>query len=330
MRYPTIPELNYAMHLLASCFIELFPKLQLFDFELFPDRFHVHFSFSRTLSLEEMKMLKERFFLKIEKKEKGAIREMVSKNACDMLVHQRQFFLTQLIDKQEPFTPMFCMDLYSAPLTLEIEQEVSFKGFECLLMDKGEGKILGKKIHHYILEGFVFLSQDGKRCSMEQFHQKIGEEKGWFWIKEGSVAFSSKGEKEFDLLFSSCSDYFGEKIFLNMSPERFSVLSGFKDFYCHEISDGSFNGIEYGLKEGLFARMVCAFSFSGKDLLKKCIDFLKNLGLKGEMDKNSRVFVTDYKGIPWMVGEGEYSNGEFSLQMNLQTIYALLLEKTMQ
>ena len=128
MKHPTFPELNYAMHILASSFVELFPNLQLLNFDIFPDRFRVEFSFARKLSAEELQMLKDRFFLKIGRGEKGEIREMVSKNACDMLKHHKQIFLTELVDRDEMFTDMFCMDLYNAPIFGEIDQEASFKG----------------------------------------------------------------------------------------------------------------------------------------------------------------------------------------------------------
>ena len=63
---------------------------------------------------------------KAEGRERGDIREMVSKNACDLLKYHKQIFMTDLVDREEMFAPMFCMDPYHAPLHGDLDQEAVF------------------------------------------------------------------------------------------------------------------------------------------------------------------------------------------------------------
>ena len=330
MKYPTFPELNYAMHILASSFVELFPNLQLLDFAIFPDRFCIDFSFARKLSPEEIQMLKDRFFLKIGKKEKGDIREMVSKNACDMLKHHKQLFLTELIDKEETFTPMICMSVYNAPIVGEIDQEAEFKSLNLKLNDLGEKKWMSRRVHHYSVEGFAFYSEYNIEPLLSQLHEEIGKKEALFWVEGGKVAFSSNGEKKFEALFPLCSKYFGEKVYFEFEPAEFVQISGIKNFYVYFETPGVYDGIAYGLKETDVVRSIMVYSYSEVNLSDSLTLFVSELGLTGQFDKYGMFLVYDYKGIPWVVAKNNDDSESFSIEVDLQCLFALMLEKRMQ
>ena len=330
MKHPTFPEQNYAMHILAASFVELFPNLQFLDFSVFPDRFCIDFSFARTLSMEELQMLKDRFFLKIKRKDRGEVKEMVSKNACDMLKHYKQIFLTDLIDREEMFVKMLCMDLYNAPLIGEIDQEGSFNQLKLEMFDQGKKKWMSRNVHHFRVEGFVFYSKEDKISSLSQLHQEIGKKESLFWVEGGRVAFSGKGEEAFESILDLCSKHFGEKVYFDFEPASFAAISEMKDFYMLISHPGDYNGIDYGLKQTNFTRSIVAFSFSEKDLASKVKQFVSELGLVGEFDKQGKLVVYDYKGIPWVVGENNDSSKSFTIEINLQCLFALMLEKRVQ
>ena len=325
MKIPTFPEQNYAMHLVAASLVELFPNFQLLDLTVYPDRSCIDFSFARELSLEELKLVKGRFFEKVKSRSQGAIREMVSKNACDLLKHHKQIFLTDLVDREEMFTDMLCMDVYNAPLVGEIDQEKSdVRELKLDMFDLGEKKWMKRKVHHYRLEIFSFYSKEDRSSwdALKPFPQgKL------FWVDDGLKSFSAAGEEEFEKFSSSLTAFFGEKVYFDGEVEAFYKVSGVKDFFMHEEIPGKYDGISYGLKETETVRGAVAWSFSGKDLNEKMTESLRSTGLEGEIDEQGKIIVYDYKGIPWVISELLGESYYFSLEINLQCLFALSLEK---
>lgn len=319
------------MHLIASALVELFPKLQILDLVVLPDRFIVDFSFSRGLDLDELKRVKERFFEKVRREEKGAIREMVSKNACDMLKHHKQVFLTELVDREEMFCDMFCMDVYNAPLIGEIDQdECGIKEVKLKTYDHGEKKWSKKKVHHYSLEGFSYYSKfDRKEAEKAEStfegadHVSIGKLKSLFWVSDEGLFFSDIGESEYEKLIDKAKTFFGPKVFFDSDPELFSELSGLDAFLIEDEFESDELSSLYGLKASGVQRGLSAFSFSNSNLKRAFKDFSELLGLEVSDD-----FVAyDYRGIPWEIALYEEEEGVCVLEIYLQTIFALLLEK---
>lgn len=333
MNIPVFSEQNFAMHLLGASFVELFPNLQLLDLSVYPDRFCIDFSFSRTLSLQEIMMLKTRFFEKMKGEDRGQIREMVSKNACDLLKHYKQMFLTELVDREEQFTEMLCMQVYQAPIFGEIDLDCkSIKEIKLEMFDLGEKKWMKKRVHHFRMEGFVFHSKEDRAAfeklegDGKQDHLSIGQKEGLFWVEDGLVSFSAKGEKEFQKLIIKAENFFGGRVYFETDAEDFSKITGEKDFFVMERAEGQFDGICYGLKETEVTRVLTAFTFSGKNLKNQLENFLNELGVSFQFDQNDRCVVVDFKGIPWVIAEiGEENNYKF-IEINLQGLYALQVE----
>ncbi len=333
MNIPVFSEQNFAMHLLGASFVELFPNLQLLDLSVYPDRFCIDFSFSRTLSLQEIVMLKTRFFEKMKGEDRGEIREMVSKNACDLLKHYKQMFLTELVDREEQFTEMLCMQVYQAPVFGEINLDCkSIKEIKLEMYDLGEKKWMKRSVHHFRLEGFVYYSKEDRLMFEKlekdgrQDHLEIGKKEGLFWVEDGLVSFSGKGEKEFQKLIIKAESFFGERVYFEGDVDDFRKVSGEKDFFVIERAEGQFDGICYGLKEAEMIRVLTAFSFSNKNLKNQLENFLNTLHLSGHFDESNRCLVHDFKGIPWIIAEiGEENNCSF-VEINLQCLYALQVE----
>ncbi|MCH9621063.1 MAG: hypothetical protein S4CHLAM20_04780 [Chlamydiia bacterium] len=334
MKLPSYAEQNYAMNLVASALVELFPKLQILDLVVLPDRFSVDFSFSRPLEIQEMHMVKERFFAKLQRNEKGTIREMVSKNACDMLKHQKQIFLTDLVNRDEQFVDMLCMDVFHAPLIGEIDQKESkIKEVKLSVYDHGEKKWSKKKVHHYCLEGFCFYSSMDRKKQEETDqvdHVTIGKEEKLFWINEEGVFFSKLGEEKIEKLIDQAKGFFGGKVFFEGDEEVFSEVSGEKDFFRLDLIESDDLSELYGLKGAIVQRAIICFSFSNKDLNKQLEKFCDHLNLKSEMNEFDEFIVIDFKGIPWVIAEFEDVNDYLILEINLTRIFALSLEKTMK
>ncbi|MCH9811275.1 hypothetical protein K0U07_00765 [bacterium] len=310
--------------------VELFPKLQLLDMEVYPDRAMVDFSFSRELSIEELKMLKARFLQKIEAKEEGDIREMVSKNACDLLKYHKQIFLTDLVDREEMFAEMFCMDPYHAPLRGDLDQGASFGEVKLDMFEFGAKKWMKKKVHHYRLEAMFFFSMADRKkwegLASKEDHQVIGKKKDLFWVEDGVQFFSGKGEAKFQDFVDQIAKNFGEKVFFDGDIEDFQEISSSSDFYLVEKVAGNFGEISYGLKELEQHRVFSAWSFTKKDLKKSFTLLMEDLKLLGSW--NGEEFLSyDFLGIPWCVAEFEGSGKYFSITINLQCLFALDLEK---
>lgn len=320
------------MHLVAASLVELFPNFQLLDLSVYPDRSCIDFSFSRELSLEELQLVKGRFFEKIKRGEQGDIREMVSKNACDLLKYHKQIFLTELVDREEMFTEMLCMDVYNAPLSGEIDQQKSaIAELKLDMYDLGEKKVMKRKVHHYRLDVFTFFSKSDRKkwetLDWSQDHLETGSKNKLFWVEDGLKSFSQKGESEFQKLIASAAAFFGDKVHFDGEAEDFAVTSGSKDFFMCEEFPGQYEGICYGLKETELTRGIIAWSFSRKNLKEKLKEFVKSLGLEGDYDGKDRFLVYDYKGISWVVSELIDNSKYLTLEINLQCLFALQLEK---
>jgi hypothetical protein len=332
MKFPLFPQQNYAMHLVAASLVELFPNFQLLDLSVYPDRSCIDFSFSRELSLEELKLVKGRFFEKIKRGDKGAIREMVSKNACDLLKHFKQIFLTELVDREEMFTEMLCMDVYNAPLSGEIDQEKSgIAELKLDMYDLGEKKVMKRKVHHYRLDIFTFFSKSDRNkwetLDWSRDHLELGSKDKLFWVEDGLKSFSEKGELEFEKLLSNAAKFFGSKVYFDGEVEDFYALSKCKEFFMSEEVAGNYDGICYGLKETEALRSITAWSFSSKKLSERLEDFVASLGLVGFYDEKNRFHIYDYKGTPWVISELIDNSKYLTLEVNLQCLFALQLEK---
>ncbi|MCH9616867.1 MAG: hypothetical protein SP4CHLAM5_01420 [Chlamydiia bacterium] len=332
MKFPLFPQQNYAMHLVAASLVELFPNFQLLDLSVYPDRSCIDFSFARELSLEELKLAKGRFFEKLKRGDRGDIREMVSKNACDLLKHYKQIFLTELVDREEMFTEMLCMDVYNAPLSGEIDQgKSSIAELKLDMYDLGEKKVMKRKVHHYRLDVFTFFSK-ADRSAWESLdwsrdHLELGSKEKLFWVEDGLKSFSKKGECEFEKLISNAANFFGDKVYFDGEVEDFYSLSKCKEFFACEETEGNYDGICYGLKETELSRSITAWSFSSKKLNEKLVEFVTSLGLSGFYDDQNRYHIYDYRGVPWVIAELIDNSKYLTLEINLQCLFALQLEK---
>jgi hypothetical protein len=334
MIIPTFFKQNFAMHLLGSCFVELFPNLQLLDLKVFPDRFSIDFSFSRTLSSEEFSMVRGRFFEKISRNQKGDIREMVSKNACDLLKHYKQIFLTDLVNREEMFTTMLCMDLYNAPLFGLIDQDLSsIKQIHLEMQDHGEKKWMGKKVHHYTMDGFIFHSGNDLQNYLKltnslnkMDHREIGKRENLFWIEDGIISFSQKGEKLIQEQISSITSTFGDLVYFEEQPEVFQKLVKIDSFTRYAEEEGCYQGICYGLKSTQNIRSINLYDFSKKYLIEKLIQFFKKIEIEIKIDEKGDFVTIDYRGITWEIvkifKEEKYLYG----QVNILCLFAISLE----
>ena len=323
------------MHLTAMSMVELFPKLQFLGLDIYPDRFSIEFSFSRTLSPQEIEMLKDRFFEKIKSKHKANIREMVTKNVCDLFKHYKQIFMQGMVDRDEMFTMMFCDDLYNGPLIGEINQEdFDYRAIRYSLFDLGEKKWMKKKIHHYRLEGFIYFTEADYQNSEksinkieERDHRIQGKKNSLFSVNDGEIAFMPKGEADIEELIGKASEYFGGKIFFTGEVEDFYKKTEIKKFHIYEELEGNYTGIDYGLKSTNYNRSLMCYDFSNSDLKKAVQEFTKNLGLFGEFDSSGQFIITDYKGIEWKCAELFLGKKYLSIEINLLSYFALILEK---
>ena len=330
MILPTFPQLHYAMHLLGGSLVELFPKLQLLDMEVYPDRVLIDFSFARELSLEELAMIKTRFLQKAEAKAKGDIREMVSKNAADLLKYHNQIFLTDLVDREEMFAPMFCMDPYHAPLYGELDQKASFSDIKLDMLDFGPKKWMKRKVHHYRLDAMIFFHKSDRKkwesLALKKDHRKIGEEEALFFVEDGLQFFTGKGEAAVENFIDVVAKGFGEKVFFDGDAGEFFELTGVADFYAVDEVSGDYGEICYGLKEAEQQRVLSAWTFSQKDVKKTFDSLMEELSFSGAWGEGE-FFLHDFLGVPWKIAEMEERNKYFTITINLQCLFAIHIEK---
>ena len=198
------------------------------------------------------------------------------------------------------------------------------------MLDFGPKKWMKKKVHHYRLEAMFFFSKGDRKqwegLILKKDHEKLGKEEKLFWVEDGIQFFSPRGEEKFERFVTKIAKNLGEKVFFDGDAEEFYQISKLANFYTFEKVAGDYGEVSYGLKEAEHQRILRTWSFSKKDLKESFALLLEELKLFGSWEQGAFI-LCDFLGVPWKVAEFEEGNKYFTVTINVQTLFAIDLEK---